>query len=106
MDGARRFQFSVWNLMLAMVPLAVVFWLARASGAGWVVWLLALYVGCWPAVGALIGGWSGMGIGLAWLFVVSLYVYVVAGVVIMWSGFAQVLGGGGGGPLGGGGVWG
>jgi hypothetical protein len=78
--SGRRFQFSVWNLMLAMVPLAVVFGLAsQVNAAGRMVWVVAALIAAGPAVGALIGGWKGMaggillaiGIGLlAWLAIV------------------------------------
>lgn len=63
MTERKRFQFSIWNLMVMMVPLAVTFWLASlAREVGWAVWLVAIGVGIGPAVGALIGGWNGMGI--------------------------------------------
>jgi lipase maturation factor len=69
LDGPRRFQFSVWNLMLMMVPLAVVFGLAsQVAEKGWVVWLCAVVIGGALAVGALIGGWSGMRRGFSWCF--------------------------------------
>lgn len=85
MDG-KRFQFSVGNLMLSMVPLAVVFGLASlAREAGWAVWLVAISVGIGPAVGALVGGWDGMGRGFGWFLIVGLCVYASAFMVMIWS---------------------
>lgn len=61
----RRIQFSIWNLMLMMIPLAVVLGLASQSlEKSWMVWFSAVVVGGGPAVGALIGGWKGMIRGL------------------------------------------
>jgi len=86
MDGQRRFQFSVGNLMLMMVPLAVVFGLASLnSGAGWGVWVVAVTVGVGPAVGALVDGWNGMVRGFGWFLMVALHVYASAFMVMIWS---------------------
>jgi len=72
--------------MLAMVPLAVVFGLASlAREAGWAVWLVAISVGVGPAVGALVGGWNGMGQGFGWFVIASLCVYASAFMVMIWS---------------------
>ena len=83
MDERKRFQFSVWNLMLMMVPLAVVFGLAsQAPDKNWVVWLSAVVIGGGPAVGALVGGWKGMirglllTIGWLWLPVVMCLIQI------------------------------
>src|SRR5262245_8258976 len=73
MREQRRFQFSVGNLMLMMVPLAVVFGLASQAGPlAPAVWILGGYVGCWAAVGALVGGLRGMLLGLGWFVVVNI----------------------------------
>jgi hypothetical protein len=98
MDERKRLQFSVWNLMLMMVPLGVVFGLASQAGSlAPAVWILGLYVGCFAAVGALVGGLRGMLLGLGWfavanivlgavLFLLStlaIFVGAIAGVVRM-----------------------
>lgn len=100
MDGRKRIQFSVGNLMLMMAPLGGVFAVvSQTSETSWGVWLCTALLGGALAVGALVSGWTGMGRVLLWLGVASLYAYVVAGVVIMWSGFAQALVGAAGRPL-------
>jgi hypothetical protein len=84
----KRFQFSVWNLMLMMVPLAVVFavWSVVArnqSGKGALA--LTTLVGVGGAIGALVGGWKGMRKGLLLglgLFIVAASVEVVILLVI------------------------
>lgn len=83
MDG-RRIQFSVWNLMLMMVPLAVVFWLASQAGSAldWKIWAACLYVGCGPAIGALVGGWRGMKVGLGWIVVGQFFVLAFVACVV------------------------
>jgi hypothetical protein len=62
MDRPEKFRFTLANLMLMMLPLAVAFWFARrASGNGsWIVWVIMLVIASAPAVGALAGGWRGM----------------------------------------------
>jgi hypothetical protein len=74
MDERTRFQFSIWNLMLSMVPLAVVFSLASlARDAGSWVWFAAVIVGVGPAVGALVGGLAGMGRVVFWTVLVAVW---------------------------------
>lgn len=83
MNG-RRIQFSIGNLMLMMVPLGVVFWFARqASEERWLVWLVALSIGIWPAIGALMGGWKGMGQGLVWFVRMYLVSAAIGGLVLL-----------------------
>src|SRR5262245_11645071 len=99
MDERARFQYSVGSLMLSMVPLAVVFGLASlASRAGWMVWVLAVIVGIGPAVGALVGGWNGMGRGFGWFLIVGLCVYASAFMVMIWTYLLAVAAGQGDGP--------
>jgi hypothetical protein len=86
MDERRRFQFSIGNLMLAMVPLGVVFGIASlAREAGWAVWLVAISAGIGPAIGALVGGWDGMGRGFGWFLIASMCAYASAFMVMIWS---------------------
>jgi hypothetical protein len=84
MSERRRFQFSIWNLMLMVLLWAVLFWNARQNvqgGPG--VWIGAVVIGIAPAIGALVAGWKGMGQGLGWFLVV--YVIGLAIVGIVWG---------------------
>src|SRR5215831_6066368 len=73
MDRPDKFRFSLANLMLMMLPLAVAFWVARqASGNGsWIVWVIMLVIAIGPAIGALGGGWRGMAKGARSIGVVT-----------------------------------
>jgi hypothetical protein len=87
-----RIQFSVWNLMLAVVPLAVAFSLASlVRGAPWWVWVVAAVIGIGPAVGALVGGSNGMGRVVAWSAVVVVYSYVFLLLALIWSCLVQAV---------------
>src|SRR6478752_9180787 len=82
--NVKRFQFSIWNLMLMVLLWAVLFWNARQNvqgGPG--VWIGAVVIGIAPAIGALVAGWKGMGQGLGWFLVV--YVIGLAIVGIVWG---------------------
>jgi hypothetical protein len=84
MDERKRFQFSVWNLMLMVALWSVLFWNARQNvqgGAG--VWIGAVVIGIAPAIGALLAGWKGMRKGFGWFLVV--YVIGLAVVGIVWG---------------------
>ncbi len=65
MDWRNKFRFSLANIMLMMVPLAVV-----STVVSYGIWLpsidvvvAAIVVGIAPIVGALFGGRTGLGIG-------------------------------------------
>src|SRR5262245_57130787 len=90
MDERKRFQFSMWNLMLMVLLWAVLFWDARQDvhgGPG--VWIGVLVVGIAPAIGTLVAGWKGMGQGFGWLFLV--YVIGSASALSVWllAGFIE-----------------
>lgn len=81
MDGRKQFQFSVWNLMLAVVPLAVALSVAgyamrhRGVAAAVVYAAGALAIGFGGAIGMLTGGRGRMYFGIAigvcvWLAIV------------------------------------
>src|SRR5262245_25414942 len=92
MDERKRFQFSVWNLMLAVVPLAVAFSLASlVRGAPLWVWVVAAVIGIGPAVGALVDGAKGMGRVVAWSAVVVVYSYAFLLVALVWSYLVQAV---------------
>jgi len=94
MDERKRFQFSVGNLMLSMVPLAVLFGLASRAGAVDVrVWIALLYVGLWPAAGALVDGWRGMLRGLGWFVVGTVVVGVLLELIFMLSLYIEAIAG-------------
>jgi len=90
MDARKRFQFSVGNLMLMMVPLAVVFAVVSVvmrTQAGQGALVLAVLVGLGGAIGALVGGGEGMrkGLlrGLGLFIVVAAVNVVIVGIVAL-----------------------
>lgn len=79
MDEGNGFQFSLRNIFLMMLPLAVLF-AGMAHQAGMILSGGIVLVSA--AVGALLGGWDGMGRGIVWSIVWTLVCSVV--ILIVW----------------------